>query len=228
MEQGKLKAPYIAIMKDGNLSYGGSQEWWKRKIMSGYGCGVIAATDLLLYLDLHKEYCKGKEFQEEEMGNGFLDVEVYQKCAETMCKKYFPIIPWLGMPGWLLGIEINRYFIRNRISLKATFGVRSRNMPNRIKAMLAHDIPVILAIGPNFPLPMKKHKVAFYEKIEEGYEKIAEVAAHFVVITGFEGQWMRISSWGKEYYINFYEYQNYVKKHSCPLISNICYIKKKK
>lgn len=228
MERGKLKEPYIAIMKDGMLSYGGSQEWWKRKMMSGYGCGVVAATDILLYLDLHKEYCKGREFQEEEKGSVFLDVEVYQKCAETMCKKYFPIIPCLGIPGWLLAIEINRYFIKNRISLRATFGVRSRNMANRIKAMLAHDIPVILAIGPNFPLPVRKHKVSFYEKIEEGYEKIAEAAAHFVVITGFEGQWLRISSWGREYYINFYEYQNYIKKYSCPFISNICYIKKKK
>lgn len=90
--------------------------------MSGYGCGTIAATDILLYLDLHKDYCKGKEFQEEEKGNGILDAEVYEKCVETMRKKYFPIIPGLGIPGWLLGIEVNRYFIKNRIPLKAAFG----------------------------------------------------------------------------------------------------------
>ena len=227
MKQGKLKEPYIAIMKDGSLSYGGSQEWWRRKIMAGYGCGVIAATDILFYLDLHKEYCKGKDFQEEDIKSGIVDIETYQRCAEAMRKKYFPVIPSLGIPGWLLGMEINRYFIKNRIPLKATFGVRSRNIPNRIKAMLEHDIPVILAIGPNFPLPVRKHKLAFYEKIEEGYEKIAEAAAHFVVITGFEGQWLRISSWGREYYVNFYEYQNYVKKYSCSLVSNICYIRKK-
>ncbi len=160
-----------------------------------------------------------------------------------MRKKYFPIIPGLGIPGWLLGIEVNRYFIKNRIPLKAVFGVRSRNIPNRIKAMLAHDIPVILAIGPNFPevnryfiknriplkavfgvrsrnipnrikamlahdipvilaigpnfpIPLRKHKLAFYNKTEEGYEKIAETAAHFVVVTGFESEWLRISSWG--------------------------------
>ena len=228
MKSGKLNEPYIAIMKDGKLSYGGNQEWWKGRSMSGYGCGTIAATDILLYLDLHKDYCKGKEFQEEEKGNGILDAEVYEKCVETMRKKYFPIIPGLGIPGWLLGIEVNRYFIKNRIPLKAAFGVRSRNIPNRIKAMLAHDIPVILAIGPNFPIPLRKHKLAFYNKTEEGYEKIAETAAHFVVVTGFESEWLRISSWGREYYINFYEYQNYVKKHSCSSVSNICYIKKKK
>ncbi len=71
--------------------YGGNQEWWKGRSMSGYGCGTIAATDILLYLDLHKDYCKGKEFQEEEKGNGILDAEVYEKCVETMRKKYFPI-----------------------------------------------------------------------------------------------------------------------------------------
>ncbi|MFQ7549242.1 MAG: hypothetical protein ACLRMZ_01540 [Blautia marasmi] len=37
--------------------------------------------------------------------------------------------------------------------------------------------------------------------------------------------WMRVSSWGKEYYINRQEYYNYVRKHSSFLISNICYIK---
>lgn len=171
MKAGKLNEPYIAIMKDGKLSYGGNQEWWKGGSMSGYGCGTIAATDMLLYLDLHKDYCKGKEFQEEEKGNGILDAEVYEKCVETMRKKYFPIIPGLGIPGWLLGIEVNRYFIKNRIPLKGAFGVRSRNIPNRIKAMLAHDIPVILAIGPNFPIPLREHKLAFYNKTEEGYEK---------------------------------------------------------
>lgn len=227
MIEGKLKHPYIAVMKEGKLSYGGNQEWWKKRTMSAYGCGVIAATDVLLYLDLHKAYCQSGEFQDREKGNGILETDEYQKCADAIRRKYFPIIPGLGIPGWLLGIEMNWYFIKNRIPLKTFFGVRGRSMPNRIKAMLAHDIPVILAIGPNFPIPSKKHKLAFYEKREEGYEKTSGAAAHFVVITGFEGEWLRISSWGKEYYINFYEYQNYVKKYSCGLISNICYIKKK-
>ena len=66
--------------------------------------------------------------------------------AETMRRHYFPVIPGLGMPGWLLSGGVNRYFRANRIPLKVSFGVLGRNFRNRIGAMLAHDIPVILAV----------------------------------------------------------------------------------
>ena len=115
----------------------------------------------------------------------------FMKCVETMRKNTF-LLFWSRNSSWLLGMKLNRYFIKNRIPLKAAFGVRSRNIPNRIKAMLAHDIPVILAIGQNFPIPLRKHKLAFYNKTEEGYEKIAETAAHFVVVTGFESEWLGV------------------------------------
>ena len=69
--------------------------------------------------------------------------------------------------------------------------------------MLAHIIPVILAISPNFPIPLRKHKLAFYNKTERGYEKIAETAAHFVVVTGFEVKVATYFFMGREYYIKF-------------------------
>ena len=50
----RLKYPYVAVMKDGKLSYGGNQSWFQGKILKKYGCGVIAGTDVLLYLNLHK------------------------------------------------------------------------------------------------------------------------------------------------------------------------------
>ena len=55
--------------------------------MAGYGCGVIAATDILFYLDLHKEYCKGKDFQEEDIKSGIVDIETYQKGVQKQCEK---------------------------------------------------------------------------------------------------------------------------------------------
>ena len=45
--------------------------------------------------------------------------------------------------------------------------------------------------------------------------------AHFVTITGMDEEWLRISSWGKEYFINRREYDDYVKTHSTWLVSNI-------
>lgn len=227
MNTGRLKHPYIAVMKDGDLFYGGNQSWSKGVILKKYGCGVIAGTDLLLYLSLHKDYCRSKEFKGEDIENGILDFDRYLETVKKMRRKYFPVIPGFGMPGWLLVMGLNRYFRRNRIPLKASFGVLGRNMWSRTGAMLVHDIPVILAVGPNFPIPWKRHKLAFYERKGAAYVPACEAATHYVTITGTEEQWLKISSWGKEYYINSQEYMNYVKKYSCCLVSNIFYIRKR-
>ena len=228
MNTGRLKHPYIAVMKDGELFYGGSQSWAASRTMQKYGCGVIAATDLLLYLSLHKEYCGSREFTGEEYENGILEAGEYMETAGRMRRRYFPVVPGFGMPGWLLSAGINHYFRKNRIPLRSCFGVLNRNLQNRIGAMLSHDIPVILAVGPNFPIPRKKHKLALYKKTGGAYVEACRTAAHYVTVTGLYEQWMKISSWGQEYYININEYCEYVRRHSCPLVSNICYIRRRR
>ena len=55
MEEHTLKGEYISVLKDGRLSYGGSQRWSDSPVLRGYGCGVIAALDLLLYLARQRE-----------------------------------------------------------------------------------------------------------------------------------------------------------------------------
>lgn len=225
MKYGKLKNPYITVMKEGRLSYGGSQSWGKGATLRKYGCGTIAGTDVLLYLNLHKDYCSRKEIEEE---NGIFEAEAYMETVKKMKWRYFPLIPGFGMPGWFLAAGINRYFRIHRVPLKASFGVLGRNMWNRMHAMLSHDIPVILAIGPNFPIPGKKHKLTFYEKASGSFREVCKTAAHYVTVTAMDGQWIRISSWGREYYIDMNEYMDYVKKHSSFFVSNILYIRKRR
>ena len=92
--------------------------------------------------------------------------------------------------------------------------------------MLSDDIPVILAVGPNLPFVWKKEKLTFYTKNHEGnLLPTAKTKAHFVTVTGRDGAWLRISSWGKEYYISIREYREYVKSHSSFLVSNVIDIK---
>lgn len=223
----RLKYPYVAVMKDGKLSYGGNQSWFQGKILKKYGCGVIAGTDVLLYLNLHKEYCRGQELKEEKNASGIWEEEQYQEAVKTMEHRYFPVIPGFGMPGWLLAAGLNGYFRRNRIPLKVSFGVLGRNIWNRTAAMLAHDIPVILAVGPNFSLFRKKHKLNFYVKNGEEYTFACQTAAHYVTVTAMEEQYLKISSWGKEYFINVQEYADYVKRYSSYFVSNVFYIRKR-
>ena len=53
----------------------------------------------------------------------------------------------------------------------------------------------------------------------------ARTRAHYVIVTGIAGEWLRISSWGRMYYIRIAEYEDYVRRYSCPLFSNICFIR---
>ena len=46
-----LQHPYISVSFDGHGSYGGGQQFSHDRMMKRCGCGVVAATDLLLYLD---------------------------------------------------------------------------------------------------------------------------------------------------------------------------------
>lgn len=112
--------------------------------------------------------------------------------------------------------------------MRASWGLRFGQILPRIEAMLQQDIPVILAIGPNFPPLLGRKKVTFY-RLENGeYLPAAETAAHFVVVTGIVGEYLQVSSWGKEYYMFWPEYQRYVKKCSSFFASNICRIREKK
>ena len=56
----ELDRPFgrLVVLKDGRLSYGGSQRWSDSPVLRGYGCGVIAALDLLLYLARQRTDCR--------------------------------------------------------------------------------------------------------------------------------------------------------------------------
>ena len=87
---------------------------------------------------------------------------------------------------------------------------------------------MILSVGPNFPAVWEKHKLKFYRKITDGnYRPAAATKAHYVTATALDAEWLRISSWGKEYYINREEYEAFVKAHSSYLFSNLVYLSKK-
>ena len=106
--------------------------------------------------------------------------------------------------------------------------VQPDRAPGKFADNRKKDIPVILAIGPNFPPLLGRKKVTFY-RLENGeYLPAAETAAHFVVVTGIVGEYLQVSSWGKEYYMFWPEYQRYVKKCSSFFASNICRIREKK
>jgi len=92
--------------------------------------------------------------------------------------------------------------------------------------MLSEDIPVIISVGPNFPLVWQKHKADLYAERAGEIRKVSSVKAHFMTVTGMDDQWLSLSSWGRKYYMDRKEYEQYVSKHSGSFASNIVYIRK--
>ena len=109
MKRYRLCNPFPSIEKEGSLSYGGNQNWSSSKTIRKCGCGVIAGTDLLLYLDLNKQRCRTKFFEEVQDSNGIIEREQYLKYVHKMRRDYLPLIPHFGMPGWVLVEYARRY-----------------------------------------------------------------------------------------------------------------------
>lgn len=208
-----LKHSFLQVETKREKSFGGNQNWFPYKFLKKSGCGVISAANVLMHL-------RGKR-QVSELE--------YLDFAKYMWKYYLPVIPGFGMNGLTLMMGLNRYFLKKKLPYKAGWKISGKKLLSRIDEMLTQDIPVILSVGPNFPKFWGKEQLSFYKRTEDGkYLAAVKTRAHYVTVTGREGQWLQISSWGKEYYMNLREYQNYVKTYSSYLVSNIICITQKK
>lgn len=247
----KLKTPYVSV----NGSYGGNQSWFreiekksKGETIDQFGCGLVGASDLLLHV-LGDSILDGKNTSNKTNNipgkdKQTISSDTYRNYILGMEKKYFHILPKLGISGVLLAWGLNIYFLINRKKIKeatggslvARWAVWPTKILDKIKEMLLNDIPIILAIGPGF---FKKEKLKFYNKIEENgtvkFKHVTQTKDHYVTVTSVEEYldqkpitMLEISSWGKKYYVNYDEYKKYVKKNDNYYFSNILYVKLRK
>ena len=113
MEEHTLKGEYISILKDGRLSYGGSQRWSDSPVLRGYGCGVIAALDLLLYLARQREVGSAQS----TLAGGPVPWTLYDRWARQLSRRYMPAVPPVGANGWAIALGLNAVFLRQGLSL---------------------------------------------------------------------------------------------------------------
>lgn len=241
-----LQHPFLTVRRGGIVSYGGNQAWFESGYMKKSGCGVICSTNVLIYLSMYRSGCR-TEFMKDisiqpalentrsedsismKTLHNVIREEDYRYLAEQFHRKYFTVVPYLGMPGCFVTGGLNRYFRKYKIPLRAYWGVRKFHFWDCVQEMLEKDIPVILGIGVNFPFPWTQHRLAFYVKGRDGsYEYACGVKGHFVTITAMNECWIRVSSWGKEYYIKKKEYMEYTRKYSTSLTGNLVYMKELK
>ena len=222
-----LRHTYLAVKTQAEKSFGGNQNWATGYMMRKYGCGVVAMGDVLIYLGIHRLPCNTDLLYGMLREDGCLSYPRYERYLRKMNKRYLGIIPGFGVPNFQLARAMNRYFRHYRIDLRARWCLSSGKMLERIQDSLSKDYPVILAIGQNIPFWRKK-KLTLYRQENGVYLPATETKAHYVVVTGMENGYLQISSWGKEYFISWKEYQEYGKKYSSFWASNICLIQEKK
>ena len=209
-----LNRNYIQVERNGRLSYGGSQMWSDNPTVKICGCGPVAVLDTLLYLT-HR--------QESPMS-----LAEYNRMLEEMSKRYFPLVRPFGINGLLLAAGMNRLLRRYRLPYRAFWAISGRKFWSRVEELLCQDLPVIFSVGPNFPAVWQKHRLTFYRKTAEGlYIPASSAKSHYITATGIDQDWLRISSWGRRYYVNRKEFEHYARRKSIPLVGNILYIERK-
>lgn len=219
----ELKNTYPGVLHpDGQRSYGGNQMASTHKVMRRCGCGIVAAADLLLYFHRFHQplpFLAGTD--------DILRQEEYENLLQQLRRRHMPLFYPVGMNGVSLAIGLNRIFRRNGVDLRARWDMSERKLWQHMEEMLHRDLPVILSIGPNFPRLWRQGKETLYRMDQGDYRKATETRAHYVTVTGMDDVWLRISSWGKEYYLSRQEYESYRSNLSSALVSNIVYIPRK-
>ena len=221
-----LKHDYPSVTRGIGQSYGGSKMFADDAVLKKVGCGVVAVLDLLLYLS-GKDEGLGCGLLRDIPERGPIPVEKYNALLHAL-RRYLPLIPGHGINGLMLSLGIDRIFLKYRMPYTAFWGVPYAVLWQRIEEMLRDDIPVILSIGPNFPLLWRKQELKMYSRTGSGdYHPGPATHAHYVMVTGMDELWLRVASWGRMYYISKSEYLQYVRSHSARLVSNILYVKRK-
>ena len=219
-----LQNPYISVDYAGRASFGGGQQYSDNKVLHRCGCGVVAALDTLLYLNRwHSDGCI-PEFVRLTSASP-VPQPAYEQALNLLRRAYFPLFYPFGMNGLSISLGMNRFFKNHQLPYRARWSVPKAELWRRMEEMLEQDIPVIMAVGPNFPRFWQKKGAGFYRITPEGrYVPDVSVKAHFVTATGMDNDWVELSSWGSRYFMGQEEFDRYTKESSNSLLCSILYI----
>ncbi len=228
-----LNKNYIRIKNMNMVSYGGNQSWCKNKKLQKAGCGVLAMADLTIYFAEQNPGMMTDAIRRINKPNGLYNKNDYLTYVRWFNRHYVVYLMHNGLTGIAIMNTMNRYFIINDISLRARWKLflSDEAMMKEIKHMIKRDRPVILSVGPNTPNVFGKKGITFYVAKEGRLLNSAkkDVKSHFVVVTGVtsicDKEYLIVSSWGKEYYINYEEYRDYVKNSGGRMTSSLLSIR---
>ncbi len=232
-----------------------SETKWRSKdyILHNYGCGTIATADMFLYLALQNEALQSPITEAALQGTAQVKYDNYDPFIRQINNEYTKTRRIIAVLGTKVAKAINTYSERYGFGLTAAWmwKLTYYDMLDLIEEMLKKDIPVILAIGPNTPNLWGRKGIPFYERKEIEYVEPKEkgeipkkpyyyqvrlnnINGHYITVTAIVKDdvtariMLRISSWGRQYYINYEEYRDYIDTYGGTCTSSIVYVKKKK
>ncbi|MEG2083800.1 MAG: hypothetical protein RRY38_04280, partial [Oscillospiraceae bacterium] len=210
----------IRIKNQGSLSFGGDQSWFSNNAagrdgtIAKYGCGVIAAADLLLYIARSRENCATALLAGEIPRREDIERAQYEHFLRNLSRHALRPLPPFGLMGSAVAACVNRRFCECRVRLRSEwrfFALMSKPL-EAIREQLSRDIPVIMTIP---PFPLKINSLLLARELPCGDAPSAAVrynarSGHFVTAVALHEQkgaiTLEISSWGRRYYIDWCEY----------------------
>ncbi len=242
---------YLQVGKNRNaLLNGGNQGWWLEGVnikpkndledlgcyvalpayrMRTKGCGVIAMTDVELYLtQQHAGYSRRHNKIKYDKSDGFIKKDDYMKYAEyNMNHVYGPgdsILEYeTGVLPLNMKLGIQSYLKSNNHPYKkakwapvsAGDKKAKTKIAIKIETMISRDLPVVFS----YYSSDKDDKINLYfdeKAAEDGKGSHREINSHYMTIIGyskFSGKdkkrcsyVLKVVSWGEIYYINYDEY----------------------
>ena len=219
----------LPVIVDGNLRcFGGTQMLLPKKSIRETGCGLISSANLMTYLTRFHGLRDGlfDRFSQLDL----IPLADFNGACMRICRGLLRPLPHMGMTGTAVAAGLNREFRRRGIPYRARWCFRGAPVLwERMAAMLRDDLPVILAIGPNLPRFWRKKKLVLYRRDDRGrFIPAVRTRAHFVTAIALDEEWVTVSSWGRRYYINRREYEDYSKRFSGSWFCNMILLKEKK
>ncbi|MBQ8261594.1 MAG: hypothetical protein IJZ00_04845 [Lachnospiraceae bacterium] len=248
LEQDYISIDYRVAETAGiNPSYGGSQTWFdtynngefaNQQVffnntrtgaeLSSYGCGLIAAADVLLYMKLCQEegafeLSIGDSGETISFDGGFehIDCDTYFAYVDAMSDYFYLHIVFKGILGELLPGNLETGIAEAsedmELNVDATWaagrGYSEEENLERIEDWIADNQPVIFCFHNKTGLHLFEHNAQTMTYIEKH-----NVTAHYMTITGvieysddvedYVGfsTLLMISSWGETYFIDYNVY----------------------
>lgn len=247
-----VDSAYVPVLRDSSVFYGGNQMWFsnnnkrsKDYILHHYGCGTIATADIFLYLAIKNDAYRSGVTESVLQGTDSAYYKDYMSYVRKINIYYTKTKPYIAVLGPKIAYAFNSYARTYKFNLRAKWKLTLSyyDMLEYIEEMLSRDIPIILSIGPNTPFMWKKNGIFLYkrESLDNPddsttyYRYIpvkSNVYGHYVTVTGIykslngNGKIMlRVSSWGKPYYIDYNEYRDYIENFGGTFTSSMVYIK---